>query len=43
MNRKRLGIAVLYALFLVGGVAIPTYDADAGVCSRNPSFCSMRQ
>lgn len=39
MNKKRLGIAVLCALFLVGGIAIPTYDADAGPCSRNPAYC----
>ena len=37
MNKKRLSIAVLYAVFLVCGAAIPTYDADAGVCSRTPS------
>jgi len=39
MKKKWIGIAFLCALFLVCGVAIPTYDAEAGPCSRTPSFC----
>ena len=39
MKRKRLGLAFLYVLFLVCGLSVPTYDADAGPCSRSPTFC----
>ena len=42
MTKKRLTIAFLYALFLLCAAGIPTYDADAGPCSRNPGYCDRR-
>ena len=42
MKKKRLTIVFLCALFLLGGLSIPTLDADAGACSRTPHFCNPR-
>ena len=42
MTKKKIAVAFLYVLFILSAIGIPTYDADAGPCSRSPEYCDRR-
>ena len=39
LTKKRFIVALSFALFLVVGLVMPAFDADAGPCSRSQAFC----